>query len=75
MDLQKQDELEAQKNEKISKIDTEQSQYINFRPVLVVGTSQKDSLYVQFYPQTSIDIKTIYQKVLLILKYIVEVKK
>lgn len=75
MDLQKQDELEAKKNEKISKINAEQSQYIIFRPVLVVGTSQEDSLHIQFYPQILVDIKTVYEKVLLILKYIIEIKK
>lgn len=75
MDLQKQDELEVQKNEKISKINAEQSQYVNFRPVLVVGTSQEDSLYIQFYPQILVDIKTIYEKVLLILDNIVTIKK
>ena len=68
-ELQKPNELEIQKNEIISKINAEQSQYIIFRPMLVANTNTTDPLYIQFYPQTLVDIKTIYEKVLLILKY------
>ncbi len=74
-ELQKLDEFEIQKNEIISKINAEQSQYIIFRPMLVANTNTIDPLYIQFYPQTLVDIKTIYEKVLLILKYMVEIKK
>ena len=37
--------------------------------MLVANTNTTDPLYIQFYPQTLVDIKTIYEKVLLILKY------
>lgn len=75
IELKKQDELEDQKKEIISKINAEQSQYILFRPILVANTNKEDCLRILFYPQILVDIKTIYEKVLLILKYIVAIKE
>ncbi|MBQ8660976.1 MAG: hypothetical protein IJ482_01450 [Alphaproteobacteria bacterium] len=75
MALQKHDELETKKNETISKINAEQSQYIFFCPILITETNKKTPLNIQFYPQILIDIKTVYEKVLLILEHIVAIKK
>ena len=74
-DLKKQDELDIQENEIISKINKEQEKYTVFRPILVTNTNKKDFLSIQFYPQVLVDIKTIYEKVSLILKHIVQIKQ
>ncbi len=75
IELQKQDELEEQKNRIISEINAEQSQCIIFRPILVVDTDKETPLNIQFYPQILIDIKTVYEKIILVLEYIVKQNK
>lgn len=70
-ELQKQDELYTQKKEAISQINEEQKQYVVFQPMLVTNTNKKNFLSIQFYPQILIDIKTAYEKIILILEYIV----
>lgn len=71
-ELQKHDKLYAQKDKAISQINEEQKQYVLFQPVLVTNTNKKDFLSIQFYPQVLVDIKTVYEKVILILEYIVK---
>ena len=71
LELQKQDELYTQKKEAISQINEEQKQYVVFQPMLVTNTNKKNFLSIQFYPQILIDIKTVYEKIILILEYIV----
>lgn len=71
-ELKKQDELEAQKNFKIAEIEDKQKKYTSFHPMLVVDTNDNSLPIMQFYPQILVDIKTIYEKVILILEYIVQ---
>lgn len=71
-ELNKQQKIEDTKNEIISRINSEQSKYTMFNPVLIVNTSSKEPLVIQFYPQVLVDIKTLYEKIILILKYIVD---
>ena len=74
-ELQQQQELETQRNEEISKINEEQQQYLIFRPILVTNTNKKDLISIEFYPQVLIDMKTVYEKVYLLLKYIVDLNR
>ena len=69
-ELHKKNELFNQKEKAISQIKEEQKQYVVFQPMLVTNTNNESFLSVNFYPQILVDIKTVYEKVILILEYI-----
>lgn len=73
-DLKKHDELKRKLNLDIAEIEKQQSQYILFVPMLVTDTNDMQQPIMHFYPQMLVDMKTIYEKVILILEHIVRVK-
>lgn len=73
--LHKYEKLEQCYNKTILTINNEQSNYMFFKPILAVNTNKEDFLSIQFYPQVLNDTKTLYEKIILLLSYIVSNEK
>ncbi len=74
-DSKEQDEFEQQRNKKIERIEKEQEKYMTFQPVIITNTSTPSINALQFYPRVLADMKTLYEKVILILQYVVTLQQ
>lgn len=74
-ELQQHNKLEQQLEQDIQKLCKKQSEYEMFIPMIVTNTQSEHRIMIQYYPQILVDMKTVYQKLALILKHICSLEK
>ena len=67
--------LKRQLEEDMQKLCVKQSEYEMFVPMIVTDTQSEHRIMIEYYPQILIDMKTVYQKLDLILRHVCSLEK